>query len=125
MSRFRSTALPLAAALMLAGPAFAQAPDAPPPPEAHGKHHPMPPQPARLSVSGSGQAVAQPDIATITLGVSSQAPTAAEAMSKTAAQQQKVIETLKAEGVEARDIQTSGSIWRRRWTIPKIRHRNW
>lgn len=110
MSRFRSTALPLAAALMLAGPALAQAPDAPspPPPGAHGQNHPMPPKPARLDVSGSGQATVQPDIATITLGVSAQADTAAEAMRQTAEQQQKVIATLKAEGIEARDIQTSG-----------------
>lgn len=108
MSRFRSTAFPLAAALMLAGPALAQAPDAPPPPGAHGKHHAMAPHPARLNVSGTGQAVAQPDIATITLGVSAQADTAAEAMRQTAEQQQKVIDTLKTEGIEPRDIQTSG-----------------
>lgn len=116
MPRFRPTvlprvALPLAVALMIAGPALAQAPapDAPPPPPAaHGKHHPMAPQPARLNVGGSGQAVAQPDLATITLGVSAQADTAAAAMAQTAEQQSKVIEVLKAEGIEARDIQTSG-----------------
>ena len=71
----------------------------------HGKHHgPM----ARLTVGGQGQATTQPDLATINLGVSTRAATAAEAMAQNAEAQAKVIETLKAEGIEARDIQTSG-----------------
>ena len=71
----------------------------------HGKHHgPM----ARLTVGGQGQAITQPDLATINLGVSTRAATAAEAMATNAEAQAKVIETLKAEGIEARDIQTAG-----------------
>ena len=71
----------------------------------HGKHHgPM----ARLTVGGQGQAITQPDLATINLGVSTRAATAAEAMAQNADAQAKVIETLKAEGIEARDIQTAG-----------------
>ncbi|WP_017998144.1 SIMPL domain-containing protein [Paracoccus sp. N5] len=108
----------LTAATLIAigtGPLLAQtAPDAPPPPPPQigqhamkhsGKHHgPM----AKLTVTGEGQSAAQPDMATISLGVSSRAATAAEAMAQTAEQQGKVIEALKAEGIEARDIQTSG-----------------
>lgn len=63
---------------------------------------------ARLTVTGQGQATAQPDLAMITLGVSTRAATAAEAMAQNASQQGAVIDTLKAEGIEARDIQTSG-----------------
>ena len=98
-----------------AAPLAAQtpAPDAPQPPammgdhgmKHRGMHHgPM----ARLTVSGQGQATTQPDLATINLGVSTRAATAAEAMTQNAGAQAKVIETLKAEGIEARDIQTSG-----------------
>ncbi|MDF3855098.1 SIMPL domain-containing protein [Paracoccus sp. P2] len=112
MPRFR----PLMAAATLivlgAGPLIAQtAPaDAPPPPPAQMGHHAMKHAApfARLSVTGTGHATVQPDMATITLGVSTRAATAAEAMTQNAEAQAKVIETLKAEGIEARDIQTSG-----------------
>jgi uncharacterized protein YggE len=98
-----------------AAPLAAQtpAPDAPQPPammgdhgmKHRGMHHgPM----ARLTVAGHGQATTQPDLATINLGVSTRAATAAEAMTQNAGAQAKVIETLKAEGIEARDIQTAG-----------------
>ncbi|MDQ7261533.1 SIMPL domain-containing protein [Paracoccus sp. PS-1] len=110
MPQFR----PLIAAATLivlgAGPLLAQPapPDAPPLPAPMG-HHGMKHSPvARLTVTGQGQATAQPDLATITLGVSTRAATAAEAMAQNAEQQAKVIEALKAEGIEARDIQTSG-----------------
>ena len=68
----------------------------------------MPHHAAKLTVTGEGRASAQPDMAQITLGVSTQAATAAEAMTQNASRQQAVIDALKAEGVEARDIQTSG-----------------
>ena len=86
--------------------------DAPQPPagmghdmmKRHGMHHgPI----ARLTVGGQGQATTQPDLATIGLGVSTRAASAAEAMAKNAEAQAKVIETLKTAGIEARDIQTS------------------
>ena len=105
----------IAAASLLAlasGPALAQMPapgDAPPAP---GAHHAMPghpkPHAARLSVTGEGQSATQPDMATISLGVSTEAATAQEAMAQNATRQQAVIDALKAEGIEARDIQTSG-----------------
>ncbi|MCJ1903052.1 MULTISPECIES: SIMPL domain-containing protein [Paracoccus] len=111
MPRFR----PLLAATTLivlgAGPLLAQtAPaDAPPPPAQMGHHMMKHAAPfAKLTVTGTGHATIQPDMATITLGVSTRAATAAEAMTQNAEQQAKVIETLKAEGIEARDIQTSG-----------------
>lgn len=105
-----------AAAMALALVAFGQAASAqsaPPAPDAPtgmgagmGAHHPGPM--ARLTVSGEGSATAQPDMASIMLGVSVQADTAAKAMSENATRQQSVIDKLKAEGIEARDIQTSG-----------------
>ncbi len=110
MPQFRP--LMAAATLMVLGatPLMAQPAPADAPPPAQMGHHAMKhPAPfARLTVTGTGQATAQPDMATITLGVSTRAATAADAMAQNAEQQSKVIETLKAEGVEARDIQTSG-----------------
>ncbi|MFC3569824.1 SIMPL domain-containing protein [Paracoccus simplex] len=110
MPQFRPLLTAATLIVLGASPLLAQAPapDTPPaPPMGHHvmKHHgPV----AKLTVTGQGQAWAQPDMATITLGVSTRAATAAEAMTQNAEQQAKVIETLKAEGIEARDIQTSG-----------------
>jgi uncharacterized protein YggE len=107
----------LAAATLIAigtGPLLAQTPATDAPPPRHGHHAAQPPvrqhhgPVARLTVEGEGQSSAQPDLATISLGVSSRAATAAEAMAQNAEQQTKVVETLKAEGIETRDIQTSG-----------------
>lgn len=63
---------------------------------------------ALLSVTGEGQAHTAPDIAHVSVGVSTRAETAAEAMSENAALQQAVIDQLLAEGLEERDIQTTG-----------------
>lgn len=49
-----------------------------------------------------------PDIATISGGVTSRAATAVEAMRLNAAAMDKVISALKKQGIDARDIQTSG-----------------
>ncbi|SMO61757.1 SIMPL domain-containing protein [Paracoccus laeviglucosivorans] len=108
MSRLRPLATVATLAMLAAAPVLAQAP-APnePPPPAHQGHKPMPHH-AKLTVSGQGQSTAQPDMATINVGVSTEATTAAEAMSQNATRQQAVIDALKADGVEARDIQTSG-----------------
>lgn len=65
-------------------------------------HHP-----AHLTVTGEGRATAAPDLALVTLGVTSEGATAAEAMSATATRQQAVIDALKQAGIEARDIQTT------------------
>lgn len=63
---------------------------------------------SRLSVTGQGEARIAPDLAEISLGVTSQAESAAAAMEQNAEQQTAVIDALKAAGIEAADIQTSG-----------------
>lgn len=60
-----------------------------------------------LSLSAYGEARADPDMATITLGVENQAPTAGEAMAGNSAQMNRVIAALKRAGLEPRDLQTS------------------
>ncbi|KPP96253.1 hypothetical protein SAMN04515621_0296 [Erythrobacter sp. HL-111] len=51
---------------------------------------------------------AEPDIVTIGAGVTSEAPTAVEAMRQNAAEMTRVIERIKALGVAEKDIQTTG-----------------
>ena len=63
--------------------------------------------PATITVTGEGVVTAAPDIATISLGVTSQGATAAEAMDANTAALTAVLERVKAAGVEDRDIQTS------------------
>jgi uncharacterized protein YggE len=63
---------------------------------------------ARLvTVTGEGTVQAAPDIATITLGVTTEGKTAAEAMAANTAAQTRVFERLRAAGIEDRDMQTS------------------
>jgi uncharacterized protein YggE len=59
-----------------------------------------------ISVSGEGKVSAKPDLALITLGVSSLAPTVAEARETAAASLDAMIASMKANGVEDDDIQT-------------------
>ncbi|MFM7350506.1 MAG: SIMPL domain-containing protein [Erythrobacter sp.] len=49
-----------------------------------------------------------PDIATIGAGVTTEAPTATEALAKNSAAMQAVVERIKALGIAAKDIQTTG-----------------
>lgn len=49
-----------------------------------------------------------PDIATIGAGVSTEAPTATEALRQNSAEMQKVVDRIKALGIAAKDIQTTG-----------------
>jgi uncharacterized protein YggE len=65
-------------------------------------------QATTLDLSATGETHVAPDMATISLGVSHQAATAAEAMAETNADMAKVIAAVKAAGVEARFIQTTG-----------------
>lgn len=60
-----------------------------------------------LSVQGSGQARVKPDEATVRLGVLSQAPTARAAMEAANRSANAILETIRALGVRAEDIQTS------------------
>jgi uncharacterized protein YggE len=61
-----------------------------------------------LSLTAYGEVRQRPDMATISLGVQTEAPTAAEAMRLNAARMTQVIAALKRGGVEDRDLQTSG-----------------
>lgn len=61
-----------------------------------------------LNLSASGEIRLAPDMASINLGVNSEAPTAAGAMSANASQMTRVIAALKKAGIADRDVQTSG-----------------
>jgi uncharacterized protein YggE len=60
-----------------------------------------------LNLSAFGESKVTPDLATITLGVQTDGPTAAGALSANAAQMTKVVAALKKAGIAERDIQTS------------------
>lgn len=61
---------------------------------------------ATLTVHGEGRVSAAPDMATIRTGVETDGRTAAEALAENSAAATQMIESLKAGGVEDRDIQT-------------------
>ena len=70
-----------------------------------------------LTVYGEGSAQAVPDTATITLGVTAQAPDAADAMAQTSATAAAILDRLTALGVAARDVQTSDLSLNPVWSI--------
>lgn len=91
--------LAAAAAIALAAPAaLAQA--APPAAESMFRA-------TTLNLSAHGETKIAPDMATITLGVTTEAPTAAAAMQANAARMTQVVAALKRAGLADRDIQTS------------------
>jgi len=61
-----------------------------------------------ITIEGRGEVSAAPDTAYVTSGVTSQGATAREALDANSAAMAELIETLKAAGIESRDIQTSG-----------------
>ena len=61
-----------------------------------------------ISIEGRGEVRAAPDMATINSGVTTQGATAREALDANTAAMSELIDALKAAGIEARDIQTSG-----------------
>jgi uncharacterized protein YggE len=61
-----------------------------------------------LNLAAYGEVNAQPDMATINLGVATQGKSAAEAMAANAARMSQVMAALKKAGIAARDTQTSG-----------------
>lgn len=87
------------AAALVVLPAVASAQSAPPAP---------PPPPREIVVSGSGEAVAAPDLATASFDVVRNAKTAREALTANSQAMSAVIAGLKEMGVESRDMQTSG-----------------
>lgn len=60
-----------------------------------------------VTVTGEGQVAAEPDVAVVRVGVTTDAGTAAEALGSNNAAMERVISRLTAEGIEERDLQTS------------------
>ncbi|SEQ04537.1 hypothetical protein SAMN05428969_1689 [Devosia sp. YR412] len=61
-----------------------------------------------ITIEGHGEVLAAPDMAQINSGVTTQGATAREALDANSAAMAELIAELKASGIEARDIQTSG-----------------
>lgn len=61
----------------------------------------------RLVVTGEGEVAARPDIATLDLGVRTEAATAAEALAQNSQQMARVLAVLADAGIAPRDMQTS------------------
>ena len=95
----------LMAVTALSAPAvLAQAAPAPTP---TGALHMMQPAPS-LNLSAYGEVKAAPDMATITFGVVTEAPTAEAAMRDNATRMTQVMTALRRAGIAERDVQTSG-----------------
>lgn len=72
-----------------------------------------------ITVNGGGKVNLQPDIAYINIGIHTEKAGAAEAVSENNINTQKLIDSLKAAGVDAVDIQTSNfSIWQNNMVGP-------
>ncbi len=80
--------------------------------------------PATLTVTGTGVVEASPDLATVSLGVTTTGDTAGAAMSANSAALAAVIARLKAAGVEARDIQTSNLSLNPNWVTSSVSSEN-
>jgi len=63
---------------------------------------------ATVSIAGRGEVTAAPDTAFVTSGVTTQGATAREALDANTKAMNELLDTLKAAGIEPRDIQTSG-----------------
>ncbi|WP_343079833.1 SIMPL domain-containing protein [Ostreiculturibacter nitratireducens] len=61
-----------------------------------------------ITVTGEGQVAATPDMAQISLGVTTEAESAAAALAANSEEMARVLAFLKAEGIEDRDLQTTG-----------------
>ncbi len=72
-----------------------------------------------IAVTGVGAASAKPDTALVSLGVLSEADTAAEAADANTKAMSKVLSALRAEGVDDKDIKTSNFSIRPRYRRPK------
>jgi uncharacterized protein YggE len=81
---------------------------------------------AQITVTGEGQVEAAPDMATMTLGVTTEGATPAEAMAANSAQLAAVLERLKSAGTADSDLQTTGLSLNPNWrndatgTAPRI-----
>lgn len=72
--------------------------------------------PATITVTGEGMTEVAPDLATLSIGVTTTGATAAEALTANSASLAAVLERLKAAGIEDRDIQTSNLSVNPNWT---------
>jgi hypothetical protein len=93
----------LLAALLAVGPLSAAHAQAAAPGSAESLFHAT-----TLNLSAYGESKLPPDMATISLGVTTEASTAARAMADNAARMSQAMAALKAAGVAAKDIRTSG-----------------
>ena len=73
----------------------------------------------RIVVSAEGEAQLTPDMATVTLTVNREAQTAGQALAANNAAMTEVLAAMKSEGIEDRDLQTSGFSIRPRYNHPK------
>lgn len=80
---------------------------------AQGAPSPLPPM---ITVTGEGVVDVAPDMATLSLGVTTQADTAAEALAANSTSLDRVLANLAAAGIEPRDIQTSNLSLNPNWT---------
>jgi len=87
----------LALLIALSTPAFAQ--ESPPPPHA---------RPATITLSGEGSVFAEPDMATLSAGVVTQADTARAALDANNEAVGKVLDAFRKAGIADRDLQTNG-----------------
>jgi uncharacterized protein YggE len=69
-----------------------------------------------ITVTGTGTVEAAPDIATLTIGVTTQGDTAADALGANTAALEAVMARLTLAGIEARDMQTSNLSLNPNWT---------
>jgi uncharacterized protein YggE len=67
----------------------------------------IPRRPSTVTVSGAGTATAPPDMAEITTGVVTRAATAAQALAQNSQAMERLLQSLGALGIAARDIQTT------------------
>jgi uncharacterized protein YggE len=72
----------------------------------------------RILVTGQGSVDVAPDMAIVTLTVSREAQTASAALEANSLAMEKVLAAMKSEGVEARDLQTSGFSIQPRYHYP-------
>lgn len=72
--------------------------------------------PPQITVTGEGRVDARPDMASISIGVTTQARTAAEAMAQNSAQLALVLENLRGAGIADADLQTSNLSLNPNWT---------
>jgi len=73
----------------------------------------------RIMVSGEGTATVAPDMAIVTLTVTREADTARAALDANTAAMSEVLAAMKAEGIEDRDLQTSGFSIEPKYVYPK------